>query len=250
MGTSKALLFGINYVGTESALRGCANDVMNMGRFLREVGAFDNIQIYTDEIDPSQVTGEAIYRHLETLARESEKGLVDRVWIHYSGHGAQVRDWSGDERDNMDECILPVDFAQRGVITDDSIKRILRMFHKETKVTCVFDCCHSGTICDLKYNYASNIKKTCVNTFADPCKAEICVISGCMDKQTSADAYNVRGRHAFSGAMTSCLLDVMRYETKSKIVLNELNKKLRYKGFEQVAQMSSSSDLDLTHTLY
>lgn len=249
MGTSKALLFGINYVGTESALRGCANDVMNMGQFLREFGGFDDIQIYTDESDPSQVTGDAIYRHLERLARESAQGRVDRVWIHYSGHGGQVRDWSGDERDNMDECILPVDFAQRDVITDDSIKRILRMFHPDTKVTCVFDCCHSGTICDLKYNYES-CHKTCVNSFADPCKADVCVISGCMDKQTSADAYNVRGRHTFSGAMTSCLLDVMRYETKSILVFKELNTKLRYKGFEQVAQMSSSSDLDIAHTIY
>lgn len=250
MGASKALLFGINYVGTDAELRGCVNDVTNMGKFLREFGGFDDIQIYTDEIDPSQVTGDAIYGHLETLARESETGLVDRVWIHYSGHGGQVRDWSGDERDNMDECILPVDFATKGVITDDSIKRILRMFHQDTKVTCVFDCCHSGTICDLKYNYDANMKKTSVNSFISPCKADICVISGCMDNQTSADAYNVRGRHTFSGAMTSCLLDAMKYEAKSILVFEELNKKLCYKGFEQVAQMSASRDIEFTHTLY
>lgn len=34
-GKRKALLIGINYAGTSSALRGCWNDVHNMARFIQ-----------------------------------------------------------------------------------------------------------------------------------------------------------------------------------------------------------------------
>lgn len=250
MGKSKALLFGINYLGTKSALRGCVNDVNNMANFLRTYAGFDDIQIYTDEHDSSQVTGDAIVEHIRKLAVESVSDGIERVWIHYSGHGGQLRDRSGDEKeDRMDECILPADFAQNGVITDDFVKKLLRMFDEDTKVTCVFDCCHSGTICDLKYAY-SNYGQSTVNCLSSLCKADVCVISGCMDEQTSADAYNVRGMRAFSGAMTSCLLEVMRFDITSTKVIDELNKKLRSKGFKQIAQLSTSKPPTSERRLY
>jgi hypothetical protein len=250
MSRSKAVLFGINYLGTESELRGCANDVNNMAYFLRTRAKFDDIKVYTEETTPNDVTGRAILTHLRKLAIDSREGLYDRVWIHYSGHGASVRDWNGDERDGKDECILPVDFTSNGVITDDMIKGILRMFHKDTKVTLIFDCCHSGTICDLKYKYRGYDRRMVIESFAPECEADVCMISGCMDSQTSADAYNVRGMRTFTGAMTSCLLDVLKHETKLLRVIEQLNQKLKAKRFEQIAQLSASSEPNYNTELF
>lgn len=37
------------------------------------------------------------------------------------GHGGSVRDTNGDEADNMDETLVPVDYTKAGQITDDVI---------------------------------------------------------------------------------------------------------------------------------
>jgi predicted transcriptional regulator len=72
------------------------------------------------------------------------------------------------------------------------------------------------------------------------------MISGCRDDQVSADAYNVSGKKQFSGAMTSCLLECIKYR---KIVNNEVNvitlvndvrSLLKQKGFSQIPIISSS----------
>ena len=49
----------------------------------------------------------------------------DSLFLHYSGHGSQVRDRSGDEDDNQDEVIMPVDFESAGVISDDVLKALI-----------------------------------------------------------------------------------------------------------------------------
>ena len=35
--------------------------------------------------------------------------VMMKFWIHYSGHGYRVYDYSGDELDNYDEVIIPLD---------------------------------------------------------------------------------------------------------------------------------------------
>lgn len=51
-GTKKALLIGINYVGTESELSGCVNDVLNLRKFITERWGYENENIVTVTDDP------------------------------------------------------------------------------------------------------------------------------------------------------------------------------------------------------
>ena len=238
---SKAILFGINYVYTPSSrLRGCVNDVKNMGNYLSEKEHYDVVKIYTDEDDEKKTRGNSIINKIYKLALDSHRYKLKKVWIHFSGHGCGIDDRTGDESDGKDECILPSDYQQCGVITDDLIKRVLRHFHKNTTVTCVFDCCHSGTIGDLKYVYKND--RNCpekINKLSK-CQSNICLISGCMDDQTSADAYNVQGKRQFSGAMTSCLLMVLKDEKNIHKVIRNLRQLLRQKRFTQYPILSSS----------
>jgi hypothetical protein len=104
----------------------------------------------------------------------------------------------------------------------------------------VFDCCHSGTIGDLKYLYKDKKEEPeecCKNS---RCKANICMISGCMDSQTSADAFNVRNKRQFSGAMTSCLLETFKTNKKVFDVIKNLRVLLKRKRFTQYPQLTSS----------
>ncbi|CAN0121474.1 unnamed protein product [Ectocarpus fasciculatus] len=72
--------------------------------------------------------------------------------MHYSGHGGSVKDTSGDEADNMDETLVPVDYKSSGQITDDEIlKELVMVLPEGVTLTVVMDCCHSGSILDLPY---------------------------------------------------------------------------------------------------
>ncbi|KAJ1502340.1 Ca(2+)-dependent cysteine protease [Coelomomyces lativittatus] len=76
----------------------------------------------------------------------------DSLFLHFSGHGYQVKDISGDELDGYDEAILPCDFETEGYILDDVLYDILvRPLKEGVRLTVVFDSCHSGTALDLPY---------------------------------------------------------------------------------------------------
>lgn len=81
----------------------------------------------------------------------------DTVWIHYSGHGGSVRDNNGDEEDGMDETLIPVDFQSAGQIRDDDIlKHLVKPMREGVLMTCLMDCCHSGTVLDLPYRFIAD----------------------------------------------------------------------------------------------
>ena len=240
------LLFGLNYQHEPSAtLRGCVNDVNNMSEYLRNLN-FTHVDVYTDESDYTKTTANGIIQEIEQLAKLTNEQFIDIVWIHFSGHGCSVRDWSGDESDGKDECIVPSDFKTAGVVRDDKIKNTLQKFNKNTKVILFFDCCHSGTIGDLKYKYLNintNNDVTKIDSHTQ-CEANTILISGCKDNQTSADAFNVMNQRTFTGAMTSCLLNVLQLgETKLFNILNQLKVELSNKRFTQIPQLSSSYEL-------
>lgn len=78
---------------------------------------------------------------------ESHKLNLEFVWIHFIGHGYSISD-----KDDEYECIMPADYKENGIITEEMIKHVVKYFNKNTKVTCIFDCCRSGSICDVMYN--------------------------------------------------------------------------------------------------
>jgi hypothetical protein len=238
---SMAILIGINYVKSPSSrLRGCITDVNNMAHFLKETLNYDVVDVYTDVKDETKTRFNAIINSLLRLAMNSHRYKLKNAWIHFSGHGCSIPDESGDEKNYLDECIVPSDYEKKGVISDDVLKQILCKFYKETNVTCIFDCCHSGTIGDLTYNYNTDEHVPTLENTTSICSAKVTMISGCMDCQTSADAYNVQGLRRFSGAMTSCLLEVLKTEDLTFNVVKKLRYVLKEKNFEQIPQLSTS----------
>src|SRR3989304_4982196 len=115
MTTGKALLVGINYIGTSNKLYGCINDVNNMKSYLLEHNyTEDDIQILTDET-PDKPTKKNILNSLFQLVISDS----NRLFFHYSGHGTRISDTNGDEADKNDEAIVPLDFAKEGIIKDN-----------------------------------------------------------------------------------------------------------------------------------
>ncbi|RUS25121.1 hypothetical protein BC938DRAFT_472596 [Jimgerdemannia flammicorona] len=157
-GRKRALLIGINYFGSQNELKGCINDVHNMKRFLithfnfREI---DMVFLTDDNPDPKfQPTKGNILSGMQWLVRDARPN--DSFFFHYSGHGGQVKDTSGDEDDGMDETIYPVDHKQAGMIIDDQMHDIMvRPLPPGCRLTAIFDSCHSGTALDLPYVYST-----------------------------------------------------------------------------------------------
>lgn len=237
-----ALLFGINYVATRQArLRGCWTDVTNMKNFLSSRGY--QCTAHTDGKHNNKTTRSGIIEEITRIAKMTHENRVEHVVIHYSGHGSHSK--SREERDGQDECLVPSDYQKNGMILDNVINQLLHLFHKDTKVLCLFDCCHSGTIADLKYRYVD--EKRTVEHDNKECESHIQMISGCMDSQTSADAHNVMGMRQFSGAMTSCLLTVLSQNSELEkdifTLVKELRKTLKSKNFTQVPQLCTSYDI-------
>lgn len=156
-GRKRALLIGINYSGS-SKLQGCVRDVTFMVHLLRTKFGFKDSEFYvmTDKshgirnVHSGKPTRRNIREAMAWLVSGARAG--DSLFFHFSGHGSQVRDTSGDEADGYDETILPMDYQTAGHIVDDEIYDIMvRRLPKGARLTSIMDCCHSGTGMDLPY---------------------------------------------------------------------------------------------------
>nr|QOI90629.1 hypothetical protein HWQ62_00498 [Pyramimonas orientalis virus] len=207
----QAILFGLNYEETLCApyqvpgsyetlnsLKGSINDVKNVEKMLSSPGwNFESIRVFTDatcsndecpkKCCPDRTTAEGIKQEMTALAERSKKDNLEIAWIHFSGHGISMYDENCDERDWYDECILPSDFKDSGPISDDSIREILLKFNPNTKVICVFDCNHSGTIGDLKYRFLESGEAVHREHNNAACPSKVIIISGCMDDQSAIE---------------------------------------------------------------
>jgi hypothetical protein len=160
-GTKRAVLIGINYVGQEGQLSGCHNDVGNMKSFLMNVHGFpeSNITILMDDGIHTNPTRANILKAYENLAQSSRAG--DTCFCHYSGHGGKLRDENGDEDDGYDETLVPVDYGTAGQIRDDDLfQALVSRMPQGVLLTCLMDCCHSGTVLDLPYKYVADGEQT------------------------------------------------------------------------------------------
>ncbi|MGZ7032114.1 MAG: caspase family protein, partial [Thermoanaerobaculia bacterium] len=140
-----ALLVGIDDYLAVTHLHGCVNDVRDMRNLLRTTYEFDdaNILVLTD----AQATHDGIVAKFRShLINRAAAG--DIVVFHYSGHGSRMPDLNGDELDDMDETIVPVDSRQGDIqdISDDELNALIRELQAKTKnITVILDSCNSGT---------------------------------------------------------------------------------------------------------
>jgi hypothetical protein len=83
---------------------------------------------------------------IDTLARTFESSVPgDVVVFQFSGHGADVDDYDGDELAGKDQALCPVDFADGRFLIDDDIAVLFRRIPAGVGVTCFLDNCFSGT---------------------------------------------------------------------------------------------------------
>jgi uncharacterized caspase-like protein len=243
---SAALLIGMNYAGDE-ALEGCIRDVEATAAWLRGAGV-DDITLVTDRDRPDDCTLAGILRVLSDAVRRTWSDRLELLWIHFSGHGASVSEgaFRRDEEDGRDEGWVPTNAALVGVVRDDAIADVLKMAWPGTRVVVVSDACHSGSICDLAYEWPNALRESPVHRAEGLAHGNVVLLSGCADNQTSADT-------ARGGALTTTLLELLR-EPKARddvfVLVTSMRQRLHARGFSQVPALSATVDLTQQPALF
>lgn len=237
---NSALLIGINYTGTNNELYGCINDTNSINSLISNYN-FKKISILTDNTvkKPDRIN---ILIEFKNLLINSQSG--DVLLFFYSGHGSYILDKNNNEKTGYDQLIVPCDF--NGIV-DDEFKNIIQTnLKKDVTLIALFDCCHSGSILDLKYQYMDSLDK---NNFTEninetETNGNVIMISGCSDIQTSSDA-NINNKN--QGAMTWAFLEAFKSEKNItwRNLLIKMRDLLKKSTFSQLPQLTSGSFLNI-----
>ncbi len=247
-GLKRALLVGINYVGTPYQLAGCINDAVNMETQLKQY--FPMCKEYRSLTDNSAMkpTKANILTSLAWLVTGLKAG--ENVVFHYSGHGGLVKDTNGDELSGMDSCIYPINGSRIEMITDDELRTFLAdKVPAGCKCFVVLDACHTGTAVDLRCMWQAtgpNTLSYSENSKYAKTAGNVLFLSGCQDSQTAADTADTTGRPC--GALTMALLDTWKQygaAIKTKYLLWDVRYYLKSRGYNQVPQLSTGAFIDM-----
>lgn len=236
--SKRALLIGINYIGTSNELYGCINDVHCMRTRLLANGFQDkDIQLMTDttSMKPTKSNILSAFRNLLATAKPG-----DLLFFMYSGHGSYTFDRNNDETTGYDQLIVPLDM---NAIVDDELKGILQSsLQANVTLFAMFDSCFSGSVLDLRYQYMDslNYDQFTENGKELETKGDVFMVSGCTDYQTSADAFI---DNQANGAMTWSLLKSLKQTPRCswRELVKNMRDLLRTSAYDQIPQFSSGT---------
>lgn len=147
----------------------------------------------------------------QSLITRSEKG--DVIYVHFSGHGQQVKDLDGDEADGYDESWIPYDAYRRCCAEDDGSKHLIgdeinTLLSKlrcavgnEGQILVIVDACHSGKSSKSGINEINGFNYRGVgDIFIPQCKYEQreiinedwLLIAACKDNQVNFEVKKLR----------------------------------------------------------
>ena len=221
---NKALLVGINYINTPYKLNGCINDTILVKERLMNDLHFkeENIIVLRDDKPDQMPTFGNILQKMSNLINSSNEN--DNLYFHFSGHGTYVKDTNNDEKDGKDEVFVPCNYNQ-GLISDDLLFSLVSK--TKCKTLLVFDCCHSGSICDLPYRYDCVNNELKLNIENDRAlDKDITMISGSRDEQCSLDYFS-REENRYQGLLTVKLMNYVKehsYSTTFKDLVSNIHK--------------------------
>jgi len=192
--------------------------------------------------------------------------------FHYSGHGSNVPDGSGDEADARDEILCPTDLDWKDPLLDDWQRAAFDKLPAGVNFTVIMDCCHSGTntraiqppdakrierylpspldllatesgrrLTGTVRGGREELRRAARRKDVVDVNIPEVLITGCRSTQTSADAY-IGG--TYNGALTYNLAAAIN-SRKGKLTYRELHtltlQGLKKGRFDQVPQLEGRS---------
>lgn len=164
------IVVALDYKDTKNPLT-CTVDGNNIVQLAHSCQVADLVTVYDRQATTPNVTSAISY-----VGQRCVPG--DYFIFFYAGHGSQLPDQDGDEKDGSDEAYCLVD-AQGGLSAasflrdDDFCRCVSSSVPKGVNILILSDCCHAGTVADFDKPEWTGHKAMS--------------ISGCTDKQTSGD---------------------------------------------------------------
>lgn len=277
----QAVLIGQNYKRCDTSnLEGCINDALSIKEKLQKFIGLDEsaINLLTDEKKALKVAD--VKTAIAEVAEKTQGDNPECKWVYisFSGHGTQKRDYSRKEGDGKDEVLV----IGKETLVDDTLHQWLSWFGENSVVFLTIDACHSGTAADLAYTYLLSTAENegeleevySLDDDSDgmkislrkerseskyKIKAKVIMISGCRDDETSMDAElpashkNAQQPVIAQGVFTHALLNTVfydygdsgKYTTQPSLfsLLGKINSHLNKDGFSQSSTLSSSFNL-------
>jgi len=236
----KALLIGINYLNTTFKLNACIDDANRMKDLLSSKG-FNDLKMLTDLTD-IKPTKSNILNEFKNLIVNSKAG--DILFFYYAGHGTFIRDTNRDENDLRDEVLLSSDLQN---VLDDELKSIIEQnLPREVTIIGMFDCCYSGTMFDLRYNYldSNNYTNSSNHNRVSKWEGNAITISGCMDRQQSIEDYI---KNELQGVFTWSFIETINKNPNCswRELMRSMRDLLKGRNLVQTPQLSTGSIYDI-----
>ncbi|MBP2405891.1 putative protein containing caspase domain protein [Streptomyces netropsis] len=259
MPTGLSIHIGLNkvdpekYDGWDGELNACENDARDMAELAKSLDYRSRTMLLTPDATAGNVTAA-----LRKAAGELKSG--DILFLTYSGHGGQVPDLNGNEKDRQDETWVLFDRQ----LVDDELYELYAAFEDGVRIVVLSDSCHSGSVAEQVTGtlepealesafgtrepkeaekkikalplYLNNKLYQRDRTLYDriqqelPAKdareigAGILLISGCQDDQTSMDG-PVNG--AFTGALLSVWAGGTGFSGDYRVLHHRIKQELR-----------------------
>jgi hypothetical protein len=124
-----------HYGGWDGQLTACEADARDMALLAEQRGFGGNTLLLTKDATVANVTAA-----LTDAAGALDRG--DMLFLTYSGHGGQVPDTNGDEPDRLDESWV---LYNRQFVDDESYA-MYASFKAGVRILVLSDSCHSGTV--------------------------------------------------------------------------------------------------------
>ena len=232
---SDAFIVGVGeYKNNIRPLYGVEKDLKNIRKLLKYLN-INNITTLRDDEATLHDIRKLFYSYIN-----SNKNHKDNIFLFYfSGHGIQVDDKNGDEKDKKDEATALYDlalddknFIEEGVLLDDELSYLLSQIH--SKKILIFDKCHSGSShregfkpfvksIDGEYKLSSSfLNKIDKNIKSKKILTNFIVFSATKDNQEAEDS-------PLGGLFTNSLIDGIikkkaDFNHNSLITISELEK--------------------------
>lgn len=128
---------GINFAGTNNALRGCVNDAEDLLKLWHPITTANGGS--SDKLTERGATISNVRQFIGEKLALLKPG--DLLFLSRSSHGTQVPDRDGDEHDGKDEAFVCYGL---NLLIDDEFATLLTKRAAGSFVVVFDDCCHSG----------------------------------------------------------------------------------------------------------
>jgi len=185
-----ALLIGLDRVDEDAYLTSpapLASPSKNVNAFAEMFTQFCGERANLTILKNKAASRANIFAHLQQLTEDAEEG--DCIFITFSGHGGQVKDFDNKEEDGFDETWGCYD----GEIIDDQLCHYWSKFKAGIRVVVLSDSCHSGTILKSKNSTKPSGESSDLLTCESGAKVQASVlsISSVKDQQYGQDGQSL-----------------------------------------------------------